>query len=93
MERINIKLLITEKSSTQLQANKYTFLINPQTNKISLQKYLEKKYSITITSINTINYKGKTRRRGRIVGRDKGYKKAIVTLKPGQEIKELKEAF
>ncbi|MFC1617389.1 50S ribosomal protein L23, partial [Candidatus Margulisiibacteriota bacterium] len=67
--------------------------LNPDTNKIEITNYLEHKYKVNIIAVNTMNYKGKKRRRGRVEGISKKFKKAVVTLAKGSELKDYKDAF
>ena len=62
-------------------------------NKIEVRQFIEKKYGVSVKKINIVNTKSKKRRRGRIVGKTTPKKKAIVTLKKGQEIDAVKALF
>jgi large subunit ribosomal protein L23 len=93
-EIIRLEPVLSEKSSLALnQDNKYTFLVPTNINKIFLKQYFKKKYNVDVTDINTMIYLGKARSRGRIKGKDSDYKKAIICIKEGQEIKEYKDLF
>lgn len=84
------KPIITEESQIQIaKANQYTFLVSPKANKIQIKKAVEAMFpGVHVVSVNTMNYKGKTRRnfRTRQVGKKADWKKAIVTLRPGEKI-------
>jgi len=84
---------ITEKTSVLLSENKYVFMVLPGTNSIQVRQFIEKKYGVDVEKVNMVKVPSKKRRRGRIVGRTAERKKAIVTLKEGQEIAEVKELF
>ena len=84
---------ITEKSSVMLTENKYVFLVLPQTNSIQVRQFIEQKYNVDVLKVNMVKVPSKRRRRGRIVGRTAERKKAIVTLKEGHEIAEIKDLF
>ena len=77
---------ITEKSTSLSEFNKIVFKVNKGATKKSIKKSIEKIFKVNVIKINTINLKGKTK----IVRNRKttkpGYKKAIVTLKKGQNI-------
>ena len=78
--------LITEKSTNLSEHNKIVFKVPFSANKINLKKNIEKIFKVTVTKINIINKQNRTKStRGKKV-RVKGFKKAIITLKKGQNI-------
>ncbi|MFZ5645239.1 MAG: 50S ribosomal protein L23 [Bacillota bacterium] len=80
------KPLITEKSMDLVQENKYTFIVDPNSNKIEIKKAVEELFKVKVEKVHTIRYKARFKRvRGKI-GRFSGFKKAIVTLKEGDKI-------
>ena len=87
-----IKPLITEKmtSVTEKQNNKFGFVVRPDADKLQIKKEVEGLYNVTVKSVNTMRYAGKTKSRytrtGLIRGRKNAYKKAIVTLADGETI-------
>lgn len=83
--------VISEKSFAGSQKSIYTFRVPQAASKIAIKGQLEAQFGVTIINVNTSQIPAKTRRRGRIVGQKPGYKKAIVTLKKGEKIKELDE--
>jgi large subunit ribosomal protein L23 len=87
------KPVVSEKASLNIAQNKYIFYVNRDSNKIEIKNFIEKKFEVSVESVNICNVKGKKRRRGRIVGRTKDRKKAIVTLKAGSELTKIKELF
>ena len=75
------KPVITEKSMTAMEEKKYTFDVHPEANKAQVKDAVEKLFEgAKVASVNTINLKGKTRRRGRTQGKTAKTKKAIVQL-------------
>jgi len=85
------KPLITEKMTEQgEESNKYGFIVDKEANKIEIRNSIEEMYGVTVESVNTMNYLGKQRMRytqaGIIRGKEKDYKKAIVTLAEGDSI-------
>jgi large subunit ribosomal protein L23 len=80
------KPVVTEKSTTLLQDNKYTFVVDPAANKTEIKQAVEKIFKVNVTKVNTIRVKGKFRRVRNIPGRTPDYKKAVVTLKAGDKI-------
>ena len=81
-----ISPLVTEKSTNLSEQNKITFKVNSKANKKNLKTNIEKIFKVNVTKINIINKKARIKTtRGKKV-RVKGYKKAIITLKKGQNI-------
>jgi large subunit ribosomal protein L23 len=79
--------IITEESTIQQQTrNQYVFQVDPRANKHQIRDAVEQMFQVRVLSVNTMNYLGKERRRGRTVGRRPHWKKAIVTLRPGDAI-------
>ncbi len=76
-----LKPVVTEKSMDIMADKKYTFLVNPDANKVMIAEAVEKMFPGTkVAKVNTMNHDGKTKRRGRSVGTTAKVKKAIVTL-------------
>tara|TARA_Y100000590_G_scaffold440162_1_gene565218 strand:- start:746 stop:1042 length:297 start_codon:yes stop_codon:yes gene_type:complete len=81
-----ISPIVTEKSTNQSELNKIVFKVNKKFNKKLIKKNIEKIFKVEVTKVNIINKKSKTKStRGRKV-KVPGFKKAIVTLKKGQNI-------
>ena len=75
------KPLITEKSMAGMGEKKYTFLVHPEANKSQIKEAVEKMFEGTkVAKVNTMNYDGKTKRRGLVYGKTAKTKKAIVWL-------------
>ena len=91
MEKIHIydkilSPLVTEKSTNISDQNKIIFKVPRKTNKIILKKNIEKIFKVNVTKINIINKQPRKKTvRGKKV-KVSGYKKAIITLKKGQNI-------
>ena len=83
---ILIRPIVSEKSTDLLQDNKYTFLIPIKANKVQVRQAVEQIFKVKVKSVNTIRMIGKTKRMGKSVGKRSDYKKAIVTLVPGNQI-------
>ena len=78
--------LVTEKSTNLSEQNKIIFKVNKKANKKNLKNNIEKIFKVNVTKINIINKKSRIKTtRGKKV-RIKGFKKAIITLKKGQNI-------
>ena len=77
---------ITEKSTSMSDFNKVVFKVDKKANKKSIKKTVEKIFKVNVIKINTINMKGKTKFVRNKKSYKSGYKKAIITLKKGQNI-------
>ncbi|AMM19790.1 50S ribosomal protein L23 [Frondihabitans sp. PAMC 28766] len=80
---IVISPVVSEKSYTLIDQGKYTFLVDPRSNKTEIKLAIEKIFDVKVDSINTLNRPGKTRRTKFGLGKRKSTKRAIVTLKSG----------
>jgi len=79
--------ILTEKSSYQAdELNRYTFEVDVRANKHMVRKAVENIFGVQVQKVNIITVHGKRRRFGRHEGRTKTWKKAIVTLAPGESI-------
>jgi len=87
---ILVQPLLTEKMTDLAAKRQYAFKVAQTANKIEIARAVEKKFNVTVTSVRTLNVKGKVKtqltRRGRVVGKRSDWKKAVVTLKDGQTI-------
>ena len=81
-----VRPLVTEKITDLGAKNKYGFEVNLKTNKIEVAKAIEQIYGIKPTDVNIIKMEGKRVSRGRLVGKRKDWKKAIITLPKGKTI-------
>jgi len=77
---------ITERAVNLGALRKYVFIVDKNANKPETKKAIEKIYSVKVQDINIVNVKGKTKRVGRSIGKTSDFKKAIVTLKEGNQI-------
>lgn len=84
--RILKRPLITEKSTYLAENNKYVFEVFNSANKTEIKKAVEKLYGVKVDAVNLFNVLGKKRRVGRTIGRQSGFKKAIISLPKGQKI-------
>ncbi|MFH1624868.1 MAG: 50S ribosomal protein L23 [Pseudomonadota bacterium] len=81
------KPLITEKSDIQKgKFNQVIFEVNSDANKVEIKRAVERLFKVKVLNVNTSSIRGKPKRLGKNVGRRKDWKKAIVTLKPGDHI-------
>ena len=78
---IIIRPLITERTTELMEQNKYTFIVDRNSNKIDIKRAIEEIFGVQVESVNTLNFKGKKRRLGRYPeGFRPGFKKAIIKL-------------
>ncbi len=85
--RVIKRPLITEKSTLHKEMhNQLAFEVDRRANKIEIKKAVEKIFKVRVKDVRTMNYRGKQKRLGRTVGRRPHWKKAIVTLQPGEKI-------
>jgi large subunit ribosomal protein L23 len=79
--------IITEKShSLKEAANKLTLRVDVRANKIEIRKAVEELFKVKVLGVNTIQMQGKKKMQGRTEGVRPHWKKAIVTLAPGEKI-------
>lgn len=79
--------LITEKSTLEKeQHNKLLFEVNRSANKIEIKQAVEQIFKVDVLQVRTVNVKGKNKRVGRHMTRTSDWKKAVVTIKPGQRV-------
>ena len=78
------KPVITEKSMSLVEDNKYTFIVDMNANKIEIRKAVEELFNVKVDQVRTMHVKGKMRRVRNKWGRTSERKKAIVTLKEGK---------
>ena len=80
-------IILTEKSSRlRDQGNKVIFEVHPDANKIQIKNAIQTLFKVGVVDVNTLVMRGKERRMGRGYARLRNWKKAVVTLKPGDEI-------
>ena len=81
------KPLITEKTNLQKEDfNQVTFEVDRRANRIEIQRAVERIFKVKVAKTRTMSVTGKVKRRGRISGKRKDWKKAVVTLMPGERI-------
>jgi large subunit ribosomal protein L23 len=77
---------ISEKATELAGNNFYVFKVEKVANKRAVKEEVEKRYKVNVLSVRIINIPSKKRRVGKTEGTKKGYKKAVVKIKEGQEI-------
>ncbi len=81
------KPLVTEKSTiARDEENKYLFEVDRRATKIDISNAVTKIFKVRVVNVHTMNMTGKKKRMGRIVGKRRNWKKAVITLAPGSSI-------
>ncbi|TDW24866.1 LSU ribosomal protein L23P [Breznakia blatticola] len=84
---IIIRPIITEKSMRFMDAeNKITFEVAKTANKTAVKQAIEEIFNVDVVKVNIMNVRPKAKRMGKYEGKTKAIRKAIVTIKEGQEI-------
>ncbi len=78
--------LITEKAQIMAQRSKYAFEVDIRANKMQIKEAVEVAFSVRVEAVNTMTMKGKMKRYGRRETKMPDWKKAMVTLAPGEKI-------
>jgi large subunit ribosomal protein L23 len=88
--QVVLRPVISEKSMDETQRGKYTFAVHDDANKLQIRAAVEELFKVTVTDVTVLNTKAKeksrNRRRGRVRGFTSPWKKAVVTVKPGDKI-------
>ena len=90
---IIIRPIVSERSYSAMEENKYTFEVAKSANKIEIAKAVEEIFGVKVAKVNTLNMQGKEKRTGRFpAGRRPSWKKAMVTLTADSKAIEFFEA-
>jgi large subunit ribosomal protein L23 len=88
-----LRPVVSEKSIDESSRGKYTFRVHPDANKIQIKAAIEALYAaekINVVAVNVMTKRSRTKqrgtRRGRVIGHTSAWRKAVVTLAPGQKI-------
>ena len=81
-----IRPVVSEKSYAGIERSTYTFLVDPRANKTEIKEAVQTIWEVTVTSVNTLNRRGKVKRRGYTKGKRADEKRAVVTLAEGDAI-------
>ncbi|WP_413174941.1 50S ribosomal protein L23 [Anabaena azotica] len=85
--------ILTEKATILMEQNKYTFEVTPKSSKPEIKAAIEDLFQVKVIKINTALPPRKQRRVGKFIGYKPQYKRAIVTVAPGDEDKIRKLLF
>ena len=78
--------IITDKATRLLEKNKYSFIVDPKSDKLAIKQAIEYLFDVKVVKVNTVHLAKKKRRVGKYIGWKSQYKKAIVTLAEGDTI-------
>ena len=81
-----IRPVVSERSYDLMEQGKYTFEVAKKAPKEEIAEAVEKLFNVHVLKVNTINVRGKAKRVRYQVGMTRSWKKAIVTLAPGEQI-------
>jgi large subunit ribosomal protein L23 len=79
--------IVTEKTTLQKEeSNQVSFEVDRGANRVDIKRAVEKAFQVKVMSVQTMQVTGKVKRRGRILGKRRNWKKAMVRLMPGERI-------
>ena len=81
-----LRPLVTEKTTTLTALNKYVFEVDLRANEDQIKEAIQLAFNVRVSDVNTMKVKGKPKRWGRKVTLRPDWKKAVVTLVPGDKI-------
>jgi len=87
-EQVLLRPVVSEKSYALMEDGVYVFVVAPDATKIDVRNAVEQAFGVRVTSVNTLNRKGKMRRnrKANTVGQRPSTKRAVVTLAGGDKI-------
>lgn len=85
-------IALTEKASRLREQNQVVFEVALRANKIEIKSAVEALFSVKVTDVNTLVQRGKVKRVGRELGKRPNWKKAVVTLREGDDIQFFDES-
>ena len=78
--------VVTEKSTDFQERGRYVFEVAPKATKLQVKAAVQEAFGVKVVKVNTMNVRGKSKRYGPRVATKPAWKKAIVTLAPGNSI-------
>lgn len=91
VNKVIISPIVSEDAMTKTTHGKYVFKVSSDSNKNQVAEAIEVLYGVDVVKVNVMKYKQKNHRFRMVKGKKSGYKKAIVTIKSGQEIQLFSE--
>ena len=87
-----VRPMVSEKSYAGIEQNRYTFLVDREANKTEIKEAVQQIWNVRVTSVNTMNRKGKVKRFRYTKGKRPDQKMAVVTLAEGDSIEIFEQA-
>ena len=84
--QVIIRPVVSEKSYVLATADKYTFRVHKDANKTQIRQAIEQLFNVDVLEVRTAKVPSKPKRRGYTAGRTRGWKKAVVQVRPGETI-------
>jgi large subunit ribosomal protein L23 len=85
-------IALTEKSARLREHNQVVFEVDRRANKIQIREAVEAMFDVKVTDVNTLVQRGKPKRLGRRMLKRPNWKKAVVTLREGDDIQFFDES-
>ena len=87
MHAVLVQPLLTEKiTGLREKFNTVGFMVHPDANRLQIKQAVETLLKVKVARVNVLNVQGKVKRLGRFSGKRSDWKKAFVTLKPGEKL-------
>ena len=86
VSRVLRRPVVTEKSTGLSETGRYVFEVHPSATKLQIKQVVQEAFDVKVVGVNTMVVKGKRKRFGPRMSESKNWKKAIVTLAPGESI-------
>ena len=87
LSEVLVKPILTEKANAQQEKlRRYAFKVNRKANKLEIKKAVESLFSVKVERVTTLNVLGKSKRTARGLGKRNDWKKAVISLQPGQDL-------
>ena len=83
---IIIRPIVSERSYSEMEQNKYTFEVHKDANKYQIKDAVEEIFGVKVVRVNTMSVKPKTKRVRYVAGKTRSWKKAIITVAEGDSI-------
>jgi len=84
--QVIIRPVVSEKSYVLATADRYTFRVHPDAHKTQIRQAVEALFDVHVVDVRTLSVRSKPKRRGSTRGRTRSWKKAIVQVRPGENI-------
>src|ERR671939_1910669 len=84
--QVLIRPVVSEKSYVLASAGKYTFRVHPDAHKTQIKQAVEELFGVGVLEVRTSKVPSKPKRRGYTAGRTRAWKKAVVQVRPGDQI-------